>query len=511
MKNLSLRNKLILSFLAVGVIPFAIIGGVSLMKSGSALSQKAFEQLESSRETKKTQIERFFNERRGDMKVMIESVSKIQEEAVNKISSIQELKKSQITQFFEKVRNDISLLSESEDVKAAYKRLKQYHDDMGFGEGDAYDVETERYKRIWSEFENSLGNYVKKFGYYDVFVICRPHGHVMYSYEKEKDLGANLSMGKYRDEALADIWKRAVSEKKIVFEDYSEYAPSNGAQAMFTGAPVFDSSGNVTAVVALQISSERINSIVQQRKGLSENGETYLAAEENDRVEFRSDLTTMGDGKYNTGYDITDIVPGYLKETLSGKVVLDTFTDSNGNPVIAGGDLVKISDNISWAMVTKENLEDALTGGQKGEKDYFAKYIDAYGYYDLFLINENGYVYYTVSKEADYQTNLVDGEFSGSNLGEITRSVISDKNIRIADFKPYEPSGGEPAAFIAGPLMHNNEVETVVAMQLSLKAINTIMQERTGMGETGETYLVGPDKRMRSDSFLDPENHSVDA
>lgn len=31
------------------------------------------------------------------------------------------------------------------------------------------------------------------------------------------------------------------------------------------------------------------------------------------------------------------------------------------------------------------------------------------------------------------------------------------------------------------------------------------------MGETGETYLVGPDQLMRSDSFLAPETHSVNA
>ncbi|MBF0279435.1 MAG: HAMP domain-containing protein, partial [SAR324 cluster bacterium] len=38
-----------------------------------------------------------------------------------------------------------------------------------------------------------------------------------------------------------------------------------------------------------------------------------------------------------------------------------------------------------------------------------------------------------------------------------------------------------------------------------------IMQQREGMGKSGETYLVGPDKLMRSDSFLDPEGHSVKA
>ena len=48
-------------------------------------------------------------------------------------------------------------------------------------------------------------------------------------------------------------------------------------------------------------------------------------------------------------------------------------------------------------------------------------------------------------------------------------------------------------------------------MQLSLNAINGVMQQRQGMGKTDETYLVGPDKLMRSDSYFDPVNHSVKA
>ena len=48
-------------------------------------------------------------------------------------------------------------------------------------------------------------------------------------------------------------------------------------------------------------------------------------------------------------------------------------------------------------------------------------------------------------------------------------------------------------------------------MQLPLEAINVIMQQRDGMGETGESYLIGFDKLMRTDSFLDPTGHSVNA
>ncbi len=136
-------------------------------------------------------------------------------------------------------------------------------------------------------------------------------------------------------------------------------------------------------------------------------------------------------------------------------------------------------------------------------------YKERYGYYDLFLISPGGTVVYTVERESDFGQNLVSGGLSDSGLANCYRRAKD--SIVLEDFKPYEPSGGEPAAFIGAPVSRNGEALGVVALQLPLDHINAAMQERSGMGETGESYLVGPDYLMRSDSFLDPENHSVSA
>jgi methyl-accepting chemotaxis protein len=117
----------------------------------------------------------------------------------------------------------------------------------------------------------------------------------------------------------------------------------------------------------------------------------------------------------------------------------------------------------------------------------------------------------TVAKEPDYLTNILDGEFKDSNLGELIRKVLRTRSFGLVDFARYAPSAGAAASFIAMPLIEDGQVAMVVALQMPLQPINAIMQQRDGMGETGETYLVGPDKRMRSDSFLDPENRSVQA
>ena len=140
---------------------------------------------------------------------------------------------------------------------------------------------------------------------------------------------------------------------------------------------------------------------------------------------------------------------------------------------------------------------------------YFKNFIQTFGYYDLFLIDPRGEIFYTVEKEADYQSNVLTGAFNSSGLAKLFVKVKNSQSYHLQDFSPYQPSNNEPAGFIAIPLIDKGKVQMVVALQLSLKTINELMMQREGMGKTGESYLVGDDLRMRSDSFLDPQGHSV--
>ena len=92
---------------------------------------------------------------------------------------------------------------------------------------------------------------------------------------------------------------------------------------------------------------------------------------------------------------------------------------------------------------------------------------------------------------------------NNSGLSKVFQKA--ENGITSSDFEWYDVSG-EPSSFLASPVKDNDgKNRGILAFQISLNAINQIMQERTGMGNTGETYLVGPDNLMRSDSFLDLE------
>ena len=143
--------------------------------------------------------------------------------------------------------------------------------------------------------------------------------------------------------------------------------------------------------------------------------------------------------------------------------------------------------------------------------NYFKEYMVNNDLYDVFIISAvSGQILYTATKESDLGENLKNGKLRDSGLGKAWKAA-ANRETHMTDMEPYAPSNGLPAMFLSAPMMVGNAVRGVVAVQINPKAINAIMQDRTGMGESGETYLIGQDKLMRSDSFLDPTNHSLDA
>jgi class 3 adenylate cyclase len=143
------------------------------------------------------------------------------------------------------------------------------------------------------------------------------------------------------------------------------------------------------------------------------------------------------------------------------------------------------------------------------------------GYYDLFLIDaDTGDVLYTAQKETDFATNLDTGPYRESNLARLVKQIREEPDrgsVKLADFRAYRPSYGAPAAFMATPLYEGAKLVAVLALQLSTEEINDVMTSRrnwkaNGLGDTGETYLVGSDLRMRSSSRFqieDPEGYAL--
>ena len=99
----------------------------------------------------------------------------------------------------------------------------------------------------------------------------------------------------------------------------------------------------------------------------------------------------------------------------------------------------------------------------------FRNIVSRFGYYDMFLINPQGQIVYTVFKETDYGTNLETGPYKDSNLAQLVRQVIASNEkdfTQLADFAAYAPSYGMPASFIAAPIYNGSKLVGVLAFQM---------------------------------------------
>lgn len=505
-----LKTRLLGLFVLTGLVPLLFIGLWSALKARDSLMDKSFAQLESVRAIKKSQIERYFAERENEMSVLSETVGTLRQEAFRKLLAVQKLKTTQINTFFENAFLQMSVFATSKDVYQLYDELVSYHDDIRVSATGDYDIKTARYQRIIGNYGKPLYDFMEQSGYEDIYIICAKHGHVMFSASGEKDLGENLGHGEYADSGLAELWSKTVQTASRSVVDIKPHPAKDGKPALFAGFPIKDPKGTLLGVIAFQMPLSQLNQIANSRDGMGKTGQTYLVGPDKTmrsdsflNPETHSVATSL---KNNTMVDSEAI-----NSALAGNTGHDVITGYNNKPVLSAWSTVDLGSGVRWAILSEIDVAEAFSPVDDAGNEYFAKYKQSYGYYDLFLINPDGYVFYTVEKESDYQTNLLNGKYAASNLGKLVQTVLAEKRFGFADFAPYAPSNGEPSAFIAQPVLHNGEAELIVALQIPLTEINGVMHQREGMGETGETYLVGRDKRMRSDSFLDPTGHSVKA
>ncbi len=136
-------------------------------------------------------------------------------------------------------------------------------------------------------------------------------------------------------------------------------------------------------------------------------------------------------------------------------------------------------------------------------------FLEQFGHYDIFLVDsDSGDIVYSVFKELDYTTSLKNGPYANTNFGRVFQDAnnSNDPNyVKLVDFEPYTPSYEGAASFIASPIYDGSEKVGVLLFQMPIDSINTVMTsgndwKNVGLGDSGETYLIGDDLSMRSQS-----------
>jgi len=236
-------------------------------------------------------------------------------------------------------------------------------------------------------------------------------------------------------------------------------------------------------------------------------------------VESENKLTALAAARQGAIADYLKSIRSDLRFMSTNQVVIDGLTAFEATFKQLGANAettlqkLYITDNPN-KLGEKEKLDFAPDGStysaaHKKYHPWMRQFLNERGYYDIFLFDTKGDLVYTVFKEADYATNVMTGKWKDSDLGNAFRAAMKNPKAGSQyyfDFKPYAPSNGAPAAFISQPLIENGKLQGVLVFQMPIGRINEVMQATAGMGESGETYIIGGDHLMRSDSRFSKES-----
>ena len=257
------------------------------------------------------------------------------------------------------------------------------------------------------------------------------------------------------------------------------------------------------------------DTIRKQAVTMAENGMVVAAMQEFSQ-DFQQAATV----------ELTESEMSRYEETLRAYYTNEYLSRLNANldsPAEAGQYLPTEQTRIIWQyyyIADNPNAvgqKDSLTAAEDGS-DYsqahrryhpaFRNFLKEFGYYDIFLVDPEGNIVYTVFKEADYATNLLTGPYRQTNIAAAFKAANEAGEqgfARLVDFEPYDPSYHAPAAFIAAPIYEGSQKLGVLIFQIPIERIDAIMTNQKnwtgmGLGEQGEVYLIGADSKMRSNS-----------
>lgn len=158
------------------------------------------------------------------------------------------------------------------------------------------------------------------------------------------------------------------------------------------------------------------------------------------------------------------------------------------------------------AAVTDAGDGTAYSAAHASHHLFLRQLAASIGASDLLLVGlGTGEVVYSVEKRIDLGTSVVDGPYATAGLGRAVRQLdgVAIGQAVITDMSFYLPDSDAPVVHVATAVRANAEVVGALVLTLRTDRLTAMVTsgqqwELLGLGDTGEAYIVGADRRLRT-------------
>ena len=458
------------------ILPVVVFGFLTYSSSKQEATQATFDHIQNMNHEKKKIIENYFQNLEFNMNELIKTVSFLERQAKNNIKNIQILQKNNIKDHFITVEKELISLSKKDIFQYIYSFLK-------------------RGKTVDKVYFSNIQAYKDELGLKNILMID-PNGKILYSSDEKNLTGTYAREFKRKGANIFSILKRKKNVKDVYFVNFKVKNSANGyVQYAIT---TFE---NVKGYIAIEINQEDLQKSIENVASLGKTAETYLTYKLGLKTYLASNRfkkeAKAGDEKSGPFID-----KGFISEGT------DVKYGSLGDVELVGYMPVNIN-NITLSMQTTVAYTDIISPIIKGA-DYFEQFVKDYDYHNIMIVSLKGDIFYSVTKDDDYKTNIFSPRYADTHLLKAVKEAVRTKSFVLSDFGLYDACSSGFAQFGLAPIFkEDGSVHSVVIIQLKMDYLTKILANTNTMYKSYETYVVAKDKKLRSDTMLSADTYTV--
>ncbi len=265
--------------------------------------------------------------------------SAIKEKSFNHLITTRELLVDQIENYFNERLGDVNILAGNPSTVQALSLFAHAFNSSG--------IKSARYAEIADIYQPLMDHYVSNYGYTNIFLVDM-YGDVVFSAKQDEYTGINLLTTKNSHLKIAKIFKKGMVE--ISFDDYTWHHDENDFVAYFA-SPLYDKKVPLGVLLA-EIPFSHLDAILSRRKGLGETGEMYLVGTDglmrsNSRF---SEETTVLKKKVDTEA---------TRDAFNGNTGTQIIDDYRGVPVLSAYTPLNFR-SVDWVLVVEIDKKEAF-------------------------------------------------------------------------------------------------------------------------------------------------------
>ncbi len=456
--------------ISASLIPIILFGFLMYNNSKKDITQATFKHIQTINLQKNKLIQDYFQNLEFNMYELTKTISFLERQAKNNIINIQTLQKNNIKDYYYSLHNDISSLSQKEIFLYTYRFL-------------------ERGKTVSSFYFNKLKEHKKALRIKNILMIDE-FGKILYSSDKKNIINTKITNFLHL--------KRDKNFKKIYYVNFNyEHSPNIYTQFVVTRLK------GTQGFIAIEVDQEKLQKIVANVASLGKSAETYLVYKKNHKTYLATNRHAKK-GKVGDAKTCIYIERGF---TFDG---IDIKHGSSGEMELVGFSPI-IIDDITFSMQTTVAYTQIISPTIDGA-DYFQQFVKDYNYHNIMIIGAKGDIYYSVLHGSDYKKNIFNVNYSDTHLSLGVLEVLKTKKYVLTDLDFYPACEKGLAQFALSPILRDDgTVHSVIVVQLKAGYLSKLLTDKQYLYESYETYVVGKNNRLRSNTTLEIDKYNVNA